>query len=836
MAVVGFDIGYQTSLFAAPRGGGIDVLLNDYSQRQTASFVAFTEKQRFQGEAARQKYVINFRNTITGLKRLIGRQYNDADVQAELASVHFRHTELPNGRVGFVVNAHGEEKTLAVEQVLANFIYKLRQCTESELKTKVTDCVIGVPCWFNDEQRHCMLDAVRTAGINCLGLMNETAAVALAYGIYKQDLPEEKEKPRRVIFVDFGHSQLQMCCAEFNKGKLSMVGSACDKNLGGRDFDQLLVTHLSKEFQEKYKLDVPSNHRATIRLETECEKLKKLMSTNTQALPINIECLMEDRDVSARLSREEFEGLAADLLARVEATAMTLKEMLRCQEITMEDIYAVEIVGGSTRIPAVKAILARVFDKEVSTTLNTDEAVVRGCALKGAIVSPTFRVREFSVIDRTPYAITMAWKKGDEEEDSTQEVYAENAPTNTTKIYSFVRKNDFDLQVAYKDSARVPGRAATIGSFAIKGVQPSFDGESQKVKVKVRMNEFGCFSVESAVMSDKLQPEPEPEPEAESEPKPMDTDDAAAAAADGDNKEEKKDKDSKKDSKKDEKKDEKKDDKKDKKVKTHRSVPLIVEANQPYVRSAAELNELQEAELAMLSLDKMEIEKSNAKNSLEEYIYDMRDKLSGIYTDYIKESDREDFSASLTSAENWLYEDGEDQPKNAYIERLTKLKETGSPVANRYLEAQNRPDAEQALEKSIVQYRKFLDAVAAGSEDYAHIDKEKVEKVAKAVEEKAAFINTKKTEQSKLAKYDPPAVLVAALVAQKEELERICRPVVNTPKPKAEPPKEEPKKEAEAEAEAEAEVKPEGEGEAKEGDAADAAAAPSTGDNAMDLD
>lgn len=207
---------------------------------------------------------MNFKNTIGGFKRLIGRQYKDADVQVrclsfvsinsyqeELSQWGYRHQELPDGTVGVVVNFLGNDRVLSIVQVVAMYIVKLREFAELNLKTKVClssflsdyfsvldiargfvddveftfqvpSGVIGVPVWFNDAQRFAMLDACRVANFDCLKLFNETSAVALAYGIYKQDLPAEGETPRRVVFVDFGHSQLQMSACELVKGKLTV--------------------------------------------------------------------------------------------------------------------------------------------------------------------------------------------------------------------------------------------------------------------------------------------------------------------------------------------------------------------------------------------------------------------------------------------------------------------------------------------------------------------------------------------------------------------------------------------------------------------------------------
>ncbi|XP_023257310.1 heat shock 70 kDa protein 4-like, partial [Seriola lalandi dorsalis] len=256
------------------------------------------------------------------------------------------------------------------------------------------------------------MDAAQIAGLNCLRLMNETTAVTLAYGIYKQDLPTPEEKPRIVVFVDLGHSGYQVSVCAFNKGKLKLLATAFDSELGGKDFDNILVNHFCEEFGKKYKLDVKSKPRALVRLYQESEKLKKLMSANSSDLPLNIECFMNDIDVSGKLNRGQFEEMCAGLLAKVEGPLRSVMEQAKLKK---EDVYAVEIVGGASRIPAIKERISKFFGKELSTTLNADEAVARGCALQCAILSPAFKVREFSITDVVPYSISLKWNSAAEE-------------------------------------------------------------------------------------------------------------------------------------------------------------------------------------------------------------------------------------------------------------------------------------------------------------------------------------------------------------------------------------------------------------------------------------
>ena len=188
--------------------------------------------------------------------------------------------------------------------------------------------------------------------------MNETTATALSYGFYKQDLPEDK--PRNVVFVDCGQASLQVSACAFTKGKLKMLASTWDQ-IGGRDVDHALAEHFAKEFYDRYKMNAKTNARAWLRLLTEIEKLKKQMSANSTKLPLNIECFMDDVDVSSSMQRADMEELCASVFQRVE---MTFRRLLTESKLSLDDIHSVEIVGGSSRIPAIKTLIEQVCGHE----------------------------------------------------------------------------------------------------------------------------------------------------------------------------------------------------------------------------------------------------------------------------------------------------------------------------------------------------------------------------------------------------------------------------------------------------------------------------------------
>uniref|UniRef100_A0A8D2NN51 Heat shock 70 kDa protein 4 n=1 Tax=Zosterops lateralis melanops TaxID=1220523 RepID=A0A8D2NN51_ZOSLA len=692
------------------------------------------------------------------------RAFSDPFVQAEKASLAYELVQLPTGSTGIKAMYMEEERNFTIEQVTGMLLTKLKETAENALKKPVVDCVVSVPCFYTDAERRSVMDATQIAGLNCLKLINEPTAVALAYGIYKQDLPALEEKPRNVVFVDMGHSAYQVSVCAFNKGKLKVLATAFDTTLGGRKFDEVLVEYFCEEFGKKYKLDIKSKIRALLRLYQECERLKKLMSANASDLPMNIECFMNDIDVSGTMNRSKFLEMCEGLLARVEPPLRSVLEQARLKK---EDIYAVEIVGGTTRIPAVKEKISKFFGKEVSTTLNADEAVARGCALQCAILSPAFKVREFSITDLIPYPISLRWNSPAEEGLCDCEVFPKNHPAPFSKVLTFYRKEPFTLEAYYSSPKELPYPDPAIAHFLVQKVTPQTDGSSSKVKVKVRVNIHGIFSVSSASLVEVHKSDENEEP--------METDQHA--------KEEETCQADSKDKKVDQPPQAKK-----AKVKTT-TVDLPIENQLVWQIGKDMLNLFIENEGKMIMQDKLEKERNDAKNAVEEYVYEMRDKLCGVYEKFISE----DVSTALEDTEIWLYEDGEDQPKQIYIDKLAELKTLGQPIQARFQESEERPKAFEDLGKQIQQYMKAVHAFKAKDELYDHLDEADVAKVEKSTNEAMEWMNNNLNLQNKRSLTLDPVIKAKDIQAKAKELANICNPIVNKPKPKVELPKEEQK-------------------------------------------
>lgn len=365
-----------------------------------------------------------------------------------------------------------------------------------------------------------MLDAASIAGLTTLRLINDTTAVALGYGITKSDLPEP-ENPRYIAFVDVGHTSLSVAIIAFSKGQLSVKSTAYDRNLGGRDIDYALVQHFAKEFKTKYKIDVMSNPKAVFRLTTGCEKLKKVLSANAEA-PLNIENIMMDVDATSFLSRDQMEDFVADVLDRIPAP---IHRALADSGLTIDQLDSIELVGGTTRVPAVRARIQQAFGgKPLSFTLNQDEAVARGATFCCAQLSPVFRVRDFSIQDINHYPIKVQWAAipSDPDDDTELLVFPRGNNVPSTKVLSFYRKDPFELEAIYAEPNLLPGVInPTIVKFTAKEIPADPKGDATCIKVKARLNLHSIMSFETTYVEEVEEKEEAP---------PMDVDPPAEGA------------------------------------------------------------------------------------------------------------------------------------------------------------------------------------------------------------------------------------------------------------------------------------------------------------------
>ncbi|PVH97137.1 heat shock protein Hsp88 [Periconia macrospinosa] len=651
MSVVGIDLGTLNTVIAVARNRGVDVITNEVSNRATPSLVGFGPKSRYLGEAAKNQEISNLKNTVSSFTRLAGRSLNDPDVQLEQEFVSAPLVDV-NGQVGAEVTYLGKKEKFTATQITAMFLTKIKGTASAELKLPVSDVVLSCPAWFTDAQRRALLDAAEIAGLKCLRLTNATTATALGYGITKTDLPAPEEKPRRVVFVDIGHSNYTASVVEFKKGELTVKATAWDRHFGGRYIDKALVDHFAKEFKEKFKIDINENAKARVRVMAGVEKLKKILSANSVA-PLNIESVMNDVDVRGMLKREELEELIKPLLDRA---TVPIEEALAEAKLKPEDIDSIEMVGGCTRVPALKTRIQDFFGKPLSFTLNQDEAVARGCAFNCAILSPVFRVRDFSMHDIVSYPIEFTWEKSEDipDEDTSLIVFNKGNVMPSTKILTFYRKHPFDLEAKYAKPELLPGKMNPwIGRFSVKGVKADPKGDFMICKLKARLNIHGILNVESGYYVEEVEVE-EPIPE------------------------EKKEGDMDVDSK------EPKEPPKMRKVKKQqRKGDLPLSAGTAALDQASK-DSAAEKENQMIMEDKLVADTEHTKNELESFIYELKDKILDVYAEFASDEEKSKLNAKLETIEDWLYDDGEDASKAQYVSKMEDIRSIAGPIIQRY--------------------------------------------------------------------------------------------------------------------------------------------------------
>jgi heat shock 70kDa protein 4 len=635
MSVVGIDLGNINTVIAVARNRGVDIICNEVSNRTTPSLASFGPKNRFLGESAKTQEISNFRNTVGCIKRIIGRSLAEV-TETESKFINCQLTEK-DGQAAVSVQYCGEECVFSGTELMAMFLCKLKEITHAEVKNNAMEIVLSVPPYYNDKQRRAIMDAAEIAQVRCIRLANENLASALAYGMPKFDLPEDN--PRNVCFVDVGESAYSVTIVAFKKGQLEIKGVGYDSNFGGRNFDEILAEHFCDEFMTKRKLDIRSNKKALYRLRAACERVKKILSANAVTL-LSVENIMDDVDVSAQINRSDFEAMCLPLMSRFQAP---ISDALAMAKLEAHQIDSVELVGGSTRIPAIKEHLMRIFGREVSTTLNQDEAIARGCALQCALQSPVFKVREFSIQDITGLGVKYTWEAmPDTPEDFEYEVFPVGHHMPSTKMLSFKRPLPFTLNTVYSSTN------TAFGTYTISAPSDDtfVDLSTSTIKVKTRVNPSGIFSIEGAsVVPDQ----------AESGVAPI----------------------------------------------------ILVVSTQNGSLSRKEVEAKAESEAQMHSADKLVADTSDSRNALEEYIYDIRSKVEGAFEKFASEEEKTKLFKKVSENEVWLYGEGEDATKSVYLSRLHDLKVIGGPITDRAREYENIPQAESVLRQSIDEYIKF---------------------------------------------------------------------------------------------------------------------------------
>lgn len=813
-AVIGIDIGSLDSVVSYVKRGNVDVVQNEVSERKTPSLVGFNDKERLLGSEAVAVVKSNFKNTCRNFKQIVGRKMTDPEIEREKMFSLCPLAEDDDGYVGYDVSYHNEKQVMSASRVFGMYLHKMKDISEKWCNGPVSDAVISVPSYFSDVHRQAVLDACNCVGLNSLRLMNETSAIALAYGIYRV-ADFDPETPCNVAFVSAGHSATSVCIAQFYKDRLNIVGEYTDRSVSGREMDRALIEYFAENFKKKYSLDILKSTKAVLKIEEAIAKTKKTLSSNDEG-QVSVDCIMEDEDLKDTISRAEFEKRCESMSEKL---GECIDAALKQTELTIEQIQFVEIIGGCSRVPWVQNKIQEKFNgKDLSRTLNADECVARGCALQAAMLSPLYKVKDFNVNDFTPHSIQVGWMKTSSEEAVQEEdgdaamadtdntdgmqtaaLFPKKSSFNTVKMISFYRKKPFEIKVDYDaaNSDLVPGTSQSVGSYVIN--VPAGE-ESQKIKVRSKLNLSGLFSIDQAHITKEVEVEETVKEKRLVKEEPKENGEPAAEEKKDEKMETEGEKKEGSEEKAEEKKEEvKKEDKyewveviKKKKVTTKTEVP-ITRNNVPGL-STEKLSLYRDLESAMQAESREMRETEDARNDLETYILDMRGKvdISGQYADCMKEEDVKNFQSLLTSSEDWLY-DNFDGNKVSFVEKMNELTLIGNPVVVRYQEHSGREEACAQLLATIQQSRQQAGSM---SEDYAHIAVDKKQAVIDECNKAEEWLTENQRKQALRPKHEDAIMKVQEIRDLASKIQVSTDKVMSEPKPA--PPKEEKKEETPA--------------------------------------